>query len=178
MQLIRKGKEPCTSEEDNEKGREVKMKKALLLTAILGMVSLASAHFELFEESMTLGNQKDLIHYDADPWKGLITLNVTNTGSDPWGDFHFQLSGEGAFFSEEGTATDIPGAIWTVTPTTVDFYFYSNPVEQGESASFTVYTNNPNMMSFFTLCVSATPVPEPATLALMGLGGLALIRRK
>lgn len=154
------------------------MKKLLCMLTFLTIVSMASAHCQLFTENMALGEQKDLIHEDDDPWKGLITLNVTNTGSEPWGDFHFQLAQTGAFFTEPGTATSIAGATWVVTANTVDFYFYDNPLGQNQSASFTVYTNNPNMFSFFTLCVNPTPIPEPASLSLLGLGVLALIRRK
>jgi hypothetical protein len=44
---------------------------------------------------------------------------------------------------------------------------------------FRVYTDNTkDRVSFFGLILYPTPVPEPATLALLGLGGVALLLRK
>jgi len=51
---------------------------------------------------------------------------------------------------------------------TLDLYFYSDPVAPGETATFTVYTDNtavPN--AWFGVCYWPTPVPEPTGLLLL-----------
>ena len=138
---------------------------------------------------------------EDDPHKGWANVSVTNTGNEAWGDFHFEIYDPyngGLDISNvsfmDATLTDHdnnPGLnptssqgplTWTINNTvvgaTIDLFFYSDPVGPGESATFSVYTDNADELSFFGLMMHPTPVPEPVTLALFGLGALALRRKR
>lgn len=128
-------------------------------------------------------------HNDADPWKGLGTLTVTNTMEESWGDFHFQVIDflanvvfeESTFIKmKDSEGATYTGYTYSITGTqNLDFYFYDNPVLPGETVSFQFYTNNTiNKHTWFGLLAYPTPVPEPMTLGLLSLGAIALFRKK
>jgi hypothetical protein len=141
-------------------------------------------------------NAQEYQHNDADPFKGWVDLTVTNTGTDPWGDFHFEIFqvpfgdpvGNVDFITtivgpddyrptKDGNLVDF--AVDNVTVgATLDLFFYDDPVLPTQTVNFKVYTTNPDHVSFFGLMVYPTPVPEPATMLLVGMGGLALLAWK
>ncbi len=115
------------------------------------------------------------VHEDFDPFKGPFTVTVTNTGSSPWGDFHFgifdPIGGQDISNVEfqdmsmgglDPTSSQT-GLTWVinnvVVGATIDLYFCSDPVMPGETATFMVYTANPDHLSFFGVLFYPTPVP-------------------
>jgi hypothetical protein len=133
-------------------------------------------------------------HEEASPFKGTATLTVTNSGTEAWGDFHFQIFEVTGFGSVENVDFDVisspptssqSGLTWSVdndvVGSTLDLYFYSDPVLAGETATFTVYTDNTtDQLSFFGMLYYPTPVPIPSAVWLLGSGLIGLIgfRRK
>jgi hypothetical protein len=130
-------------------------------------------------------------HQDADPFKGWILLTVENTGTEAWGDFHFELFQvtdpiDNVFFDDtppNQPTSSQSGLSWLISGGghTIDLFFYSDPVDPGEIATFNVYTDNTiDMVSFFGTSYYPTPIPEPGTLGLLvaGLIGLAAFGKR
>lgn len=131
-------------------------------------------------------------HADAAPFKGWVNLTVTNTGTEPWGDFHFEffdpIGGQDisnlSFVVDppfEPTSSQVPLS-WLVdnaaVGATLDLFFYSDPVLPSETATFAVYTDNTvDQLPFFGLMLYPTPVPEPASALLLGFGLCLLMKR-
>lgn len=175
------------------------MIKRLLIFAILCLFTTLPvwAHDGSITLDLGLGEFFDWEHEDADPFKGFAEVTVTNTGTEPWGDFHFEFYdpledqdiSNLAFLdssSSDPCAVDPTssqsGLTWTidndVVGATMDLFFYNDPVFPSETATFTVYTDNTtDPLPWFGLQIYPTPVPEPATIGFLGLGGL-LLRRK
>jgi hypothetical protein len=138
----------------------------------------------------------DLNHEDLDPFKGWATLTVKNVCGADWGDFHLRLySSHGGDVDFVDTSPYQPqlwfkvghtwqqdlDLTWTITNggNVMNLFFYDDPISHGETAKIKVYTDNTkHHWSSFQVCVYPTPVPEPVTLTLLALGGVALLRRK
>jgi hypothetical protein len=167
----------------------------LALAVLLVTAVPVLAHSVVIDTSFNgtgVGEAQTSVHEDADPWAGWVTVNVSNTGSEAWGDFHFEIydpiGGQNIsnvdFLVDppyEPTSTQSP-LTWVVDNVSVgakiDLYYYSDPVYPGESATFAVYNVNPDNVSFFGVMFYPTPIPEPATLLLLGLGAAVAIRRR
>jgi hypothetical protein len=136
-------------------------------------------------------------HADLNPFKGAIDVTVTNTGHDAWGDFHFMIfQAQGYGIGNVFFTTEDPAGVDDYTPTSsqslldwrigdnghsFDLWFYNDPVAPGETARFTVYTDNTtDSIPYFGVGFFATPVPVPGALVLLGSGllGLLSLRRR
>jgi hypothetical protein len=145
----------------------------------------------------------DLLHNDADPWKGWATINVKNLtlkNSSPiaWGDFHLKIKDSWCsdvdfatytapqLWIKEGsiwTQVQYPDLTWVINNdadnATMDLFFYGDPIAYGQKAKIRVYTDNTSSHhSSFSILAHPTPVPEPTTIILLGLGAISVIRRR
>lgn len=169
------------------------MKSAIKLAAVLALASGASAWGDamvVIDPGMALGDVHTEVHEDDAPWAGWAELTVTNNGTEPWGDFHFnvfEVTGDPVNVDYKDAAgggfdpvSSQSGLTWQISPdgSAIDLFFYGDPVLPGETAQFNVYNVNPDQVTFFGTSYYPTPVPEPATLALMSLGGLLMFRRR
>ncbi|MFP3938185.1 MAG: PEP-CTERM sorting domain-containing protein [Phycisphaerae bacterium] len=131
-------------------------------------------------------------HDDEDPWKGWIVVNATNSSDTAWGDFHFEIVdiGQGDISNVDWvvdspyqpvtsmTLDSAPDVDNVAVGATLDFEFYGDPVDPGYSASFQVYTDNTTDEVDFGVMFYPTPIPEPATLAMLAFGGMAVTLRR
>ena len=178
-----------------------RLKPVLLFLLVLGIFLLAGplpawaddvdiiASFD----GIGIGSLQESEHYDANPWKGWLDLTVTNNGNEAWGDFHFgifQIPGQGPVDNVdfivttpyEPTSTTQSGLSWSLGSdgSTLDLYFYSDPVLPTETAYFKVYTDNTTDQVNFGVFYYPTAVPIPSAVWLLGSGLIGLIgfRRK
>ncbi len=169
------------------------MKQIVGILAVLLFISFSAfAHDGAWVIDVTSWESQTLGHDDDDPWKGVATVTVTNTMLQDWGDFHFSIyepltysvifsDATYAFQMLDSSLNPYAGASYVISGSqkTVDFEFYGNPVSNGQTVTFKIYTDNTsNQHAWFGLMAYPTPVPEPATMALLGLGALAILRKK
>lgn len=158
----------------------------LLVGMLLGILLLAgpvsvSAHTVDVPETFFLNgileeNGDSVEHWDYDNWKGALTITVQNSGTEGWGDFHFRLFDAGpgidsVRFTDEGQITGSSQNGWfdiSDDEHSLDFYFYDDPIFSGDTATFTVYTDNTaEQLNVFGVGFFATPVPAPGALLLL-----------
>jgi hypothetical protein len=113
----------------------------------------------------------------ADP--NAVATNLTGV---PWTDFHFilvnvPLFSAGASFSNfAGTSSTPWGAPVVANATNLDFA--GAVVASGSAADFTGITIDYNNTAGRVFYLKIVPTPEPATLTLLAVGAVALLRRR
>ena len=117
-------------------------------------------------------------YWDGPVYRGNLTVSVTNTGTEPWGDFHFQIydpiGGQDisaidfldASHGGEDPTSSQSSLTWIADNDAIgariDLFFCSDPVMPGETALFSVYIANPDEVSFYGVMLYPTPVPPNA----------------
>lgn len=106
-----------------------------------------------------------------------IVMTATNKGTFTWEGYLLELDPAGAatFVPDSASSFEFQSAdypdIWTI------MFSAPDEVPVGTLAGFKFDINIPDGGSY-TFTLTQTPIPEPATVALLGLGSLALFVRK
>ena len=168
------------------------MKKLVVLMLVVGMASLASAAFTVSDQSVLVGGtvaigiENDIADADlSNFFVGLVGANASwdmteNIYSPP-------VPGSLATYQSNmyyGDALGTGELLWysTLSGPVVDKYGVGTLADFGLSADavgtvdINLYDGNLSLLD--TATVTITDIPEPITMALLGLGGLFLRRKK
>jgi PEP-CTERM motif len=102
----------------------------------------------------------------------LVSETVTNSSGVAWTGYRLVLSGDPAVTFVPPASSDTFGSA-VVTPYEID-YTAPSSVPSGTSVNlaFQINVANPGLFSW---TMTQQPLPEPATVALMGIGGVGLL---
>lgn len=175
------------------------MKRFLVLCSMVFILLVGGtsvwAHDSVYDGTIELSLEQmtEISHSDADPWKGTLSLTVTNIGTNEWGDFHFSINSDvyaNVFFTDEVIPTmskDIDNYYYVISDDgySLDFFYDEDPVGTGESVTFNIFTNNTtdnNGLFYVSMWPSpvdssqGSTVPVPSTVCLLGIGLLVMTR--
>lgn len=112
---------------------------------------------------------------DADPTFTLIKT-ITNTTGETWTGYDLELIGNTTFV--DGTAVSTKFGTYSFSDDFKIVHFYAPvPVLNGEEVTLQVDINIPTV-GLFDFTMAQHPIPEPASIMLIGLGVLLLRKRK
>lgn len=100
-----------------------------------------------------------------------MTKAVTNLNGNVWTAYSLTLGGNATFVS---ASSDL---LPDVDLSDTYILFSGGTVEIGQTLNMAFVVNVPTIGDF-SFCLTQLAIPEPASLSLLGLGALALIRRK
>lgn len=115
---------------------------------------------------------------DSDP-AFTVVKTIQNTSGIDWTGYILSLSGGGGATFVEGTASAGGNKLQTVNylhPAAIQFTG-PNAVADGELLTLSFDINVPTT-GLFNFTLTQEPVPEPTTIALLGLGSLGFLRRR
>lgn len=128
-------------------------------------VFLTESYIYTGPDSVTVSGLTD---EDPDLW---MTKSVTNENGHVWTGYSLTLSGNATFVN---ASSDLLPVV-SLQPQYVLFSGGTVQVNETLNMSFTV---NVPTIGNFSFCLTQLAIPEPASLSLLGLGGLTLLRRK
>ena len=110
---------------------------------------------------------------DGDPTIHVVK-SVENQTGVPWTGYELHLSGAGVSFVPPTVSSHFLTS--NLTANLIE-YFSPNPVPNGDTVVLDFYINVAEA-GLFSFTLTQIPIPEPATLGLLALGGLLLRRRR
>jgi hypothetical protein len=103
-----------------------------------------------------------------------ITKQIDNDSGFAWTDYHIQISGQGVTYVP-GSATSDRFSTVVENGNNIDFFSpLIVPVNDSVTLGFDIQVPS----GIFSFSISQTPTPEPATMGLLGLGALGLLRKR
>jgi hypothetical protein len=103
-----------------------------------------------------------------------ISKQINNNSGFTWTDYHIQISGQGSVYIP-GSATSDRFSTIAENGNNIDFFSpLTVPVNDSVTLGFDIQVAS----GIFSFSISQMPTPEPATICLLGLGALTMIRRR